>query len=95
MNGDKLITTCSIALYPVHLLSSSCCLYVIRRLISSLSCLLCLWLQKSNVNLVSMVGGAHKRREVTFLWSLWSDEISTNAEAETWILSMFCSGLAE
>lgn len=50
---------------------------------------------KSNVNVVSMVGGAHKRREVTFLWSLWSDEISTNAEAETWILFKFCSGLAE
>ena len=35
---------------------------------------------KSNVNMVSTVGGAHNRKEMIFLWSLWSDEISTNAE---------------
>jgi len=35
---------------------------------------------KGNVNMVSVVGGAHRRKEMTRLWSLWSDEISTDAE---------------
>lgn len=48
-------------------------------LIGSVSSSLCLWLQ-NNVNMVSTVGVAHKRKEMIFLWSLWSDEISTNAE---------------
>lgn len=35
---------------------------------------------RSHVGMMRSVGGAHRRKEMTFLWWLWSDEISTSAE---------------
>lgn len=34
---------------------------------------------KNHLSMMPLVGGAHRRKEMTFLWWLWSDEISTSA----------------
>lgn len=80
MNGENLNTTCRRTLYPTHLISSSCLL--VHNCRSDLFCIFfpMFVVTRSNVNMVPTVGGARKRKEITFLWSLWSGEISTNAE---------------